>query len=145
MEAVRWKNMIPIILLVGLLAITYILLYYKIDAKVVFALKVVTSLGFILLGLYALKHSDGKYPALVISGLVAGFTGDVVLGLRRIDAKRKTKYFIAGIALFFYGTLLLRGSLSAFVVAQDLHGCSWDGGDLRRIYYSNEPQRRQMR
>lgn len=103
MEAVRWKNMIPIILLVGLLAITYILLYYKIDAKVVFALKVMTSLGFILLGLYALKHSDGKYPALVISGLVAGFTGDVVLGLRRIDAKRKTKYFIAGIALFFTG------------------------------------------
>ncbi len=109
--------MIPILALICLLVIIYTILYYKINAKAVFAIKAATSFCFVGLGFYAREKSGdaaGNYPALVISGLLAGLLGDIVLGIRRIDAKRKTTYFIFGSALFFVGHIFYAAAFLTF-------------------------------
>ena len=98
--------MIPIILITCSFLLTYMCLYYKINAKKVFALKIVNSLCFVVLGCTAyfqIEANNSNYPILIITGLIAGFLGDIVLGLRRINPKRKNEYFILGIILFFSG------------------------------------------
>lgn len=109
--------MIPILALICLLVIIYTILYYKINAKAVFAIKAATSFCFVVLGFYAREKSGdaaGNYPALVISGLLARLLGDIVLGIRRIDAKRKTTYFIFGSALFFVGHIFYAAAFLTF-------------------------------
>lgn len=140
--------MIPILALICLLVIIYTILYYKINAKAVFAIKAATSFCFVVLGFYAREKSGdaaGNYPALVISGLLAGLLGDIVLGIRRIDAKRKTTYFIFGSALFFCRSHFLRDGFSYLLRFQTVSLFTNRNRYGRFNYYNNEFKRRQMR
>jgi len=85
----------------------YMLFYYKINIAVIFILKVITSACFVLLGFLAyLKSLSSTYHILILLGLVFGFLGDFVLGLRRLIPKKEKVFFIMGMLLFFIGNIL---------------------------------------
>ncbi|MCK9536024.1 MAG: lysoplasmalogenase [Bacilli bacterium] len=98
--------MMPIILLICAFILVYMCLYYKVNIKTVFILKIITSFCFVAMGFityFKSEANNSNYPVLIIAGLISGFFGDIALGLRRVKPKRKNEYFILGIILFFSG------------------------------------------
>lgn len=140
--------MIPILALICLLVIIYTILFciIKLTRKPFSPSR--RRRAFVLLSwdFTRAKSGDaaGNYPALVISGLLAGLLGDIVLGIRRIDAKRKTTYFIFGSALFLSVTFL-RGGFSYLLRFQTVSLFTNRNRYGRFNYYNNEFKRRQMR
>jgi len=82
--------------------------YYKINSKIVFSLKVITSFLFIVLGFvaYQLNNDHENYTVLIMVALFCGFFGDVILGLRGLNPHRKNEYFILGLTMFFLGHII---------------------------------------
>lgn len=108
--------MIPTITLLCTFMIIYISLYFKINKKMLLLLKTATSACFVLLGILAYFHRNDRnyyYFILIFIGLVCGFFGDILLGLRHIDKADKKKLFIAGMALFLLGHICYAGAFLA--------------------------------
>lgn len=67
--------------------------------------KGLASLAFVVLGIVCLK-SNSTYSCLVITGLILGLFGDVLLNLRFVLKSKGDKVFLAGIAAFFSGHVM---------------------------------------
>ena len=69
-------------------------------------LKTVSSICFILCGIFAIKMvGESSFNLLVIVGLVLGLVGDIVLDLKIMYPNDGQKYFVAGTSSFAIGHL----------------------------------------
>lgn len=83
----------------------YVFFYEKITKKQILIFKMVTSLFFFLVALYALIRSNqyNTYDLFTFIGICCGFLGDLFLGFRNIFRKQKDLFFILGITAFTAG------------------------------------------
>ena len=84
----------------------YIYYFYKAKKRTVLIFKMATSFWFVLLGITATflnKDRNNNYALMMIMGLISGFLGDAMLGLRGVFPENKKIYFILGLLLFFIG------------------------------------------
>lgn len=101
--------------LVGIFTIClmfYTWFYYKIDFRIIFIFKILLSFLFIIIGVFSLLYNKQyveNYVVFVITGLICGFFGDIILGYRSlyktIKKSKRTYYLIIGIILFMIGHL----------------------------------------
>lgn len=94
----------------------YMYFYFKAPKVIVFALKSLTSLFFVGIGLFCfLKwYSDDVFALYLLLGLAFGFLGDISLGLRYLYPKLKKMSFLLGILMFFVGHVFY--SISFFLI-----------------------------
>ncbi|MGD9886729.1 MAG: lysoplasmalogenase family protein [Bacilli bacterium] len=98
---------LAVLIVETLFMLVYLLFYYRLGSKIILFLKMVTSFGFVLIGFINLKEAEIPQIAnTVLLGLVLGFLGDFVLGLRRVYRNRKKEFFYGGLLLFFLGHVI---------------------------------------
>lgn len=97
-----------IYILVGLITLStifYMINYFQVDKKKVILVKGITSLQFVILGLYCatLNNSNSKEIIFILIGLSCGLVGDLLFGLKYVFEDKKKELYIAGIFFFFFG------------------------------------------
>jgi uncharacterized membrane protein YhhN len=103
---------IPLFLLAMLLPV-YIIFYFKFNKITVLVLKMLTSAMFFLLGIIAFRMTSNRHYAIfILCGLSFGLVGDFLLGMQRIDRKRKYYYFLFGLLAFLCGHCFYISALS---------------------------------
>lgn len=97
---------VPILVLViALSTIFYMANYFNQDKKKIVLAKGLTSLQFVILGVYCatLKGFKSDKIMLILVGLFCGLIGDILFGLKYIFIDRKKELYIGGILFFFTG------------------------------------------
>ena len=97
---------VPILVLViALSTIFYMANYFNQDKKKIVLAKGLTSLQFVILGVYCatLKGCKTDRIMLILVGLFCGLIGDILFGLKYIFIDRKKELYIGGILFFFTG------------------------------------------
>ncbi|HKM29691.1 MAG TPA: lysoplasmalogenase family protein [Bacilli bacterium] len=89
--------------------IVYMYYYFKVTKEIRLALKLATSLWFVLLGIAAIfiqTDKNIKFSIIMLLGLIFGFLGDAVLGLRRTNSESNKAFFCVGLLAFMLGHIL---------------------------------------
>ncbi|MDD3171813.1 MAG: lysoplasmalogenase [Bacilli bacterium] len=95
---------IPILMLISMSI--YMYYHFRVKKEINLLLKLITSFWFVLLGIVAifLKESGNvNYCIMMFAGLISGFIGDAILGLKGVFPERKKIFFCLGLIMFFVG------------------------------------------
>ncbi|MFA5765745.1 MAG: lysoplasmalogenase family protein [Bacilli bacterium] len=103
--------MFYLFIIVGMMIISmFIYMYYhfKVPKETNLALKLITSFWFVLLGIIAIFLREDKninLSIMMLIGLICGFLGDAILGLRKTNAESNKVFFCMGLVVFMIGNI----------------------------------------
>jgi uncharacterized membrane protein YhhN len=82
---------------------------------------------FLVVGAFSYEWGSGNdetYAILIMIGLVCGFVGDYLLGLRRINTQKSHEYLIYGMAMFLLGHIAYTIAFGKNSVMPFYYGCA---------------------
>lgn len=92
--------MIPVLVAVEILLVTALVIATRAENGARFLLKPAASVLFVWIGWIGLSREGGRYPTLIVIGLVLGLAGDILL------MDKRTASFIGGLVMFLGGHLV---------------------------------------
>lgn len=103
--------MIYLFIIIGMMTISmifYMYYHFKVSREVNLAFKLTTSFWFVLLGIVAIYMKEEKninLSIMMLIGLLCGFLGDAILGLRRTSSGNNKVFFCLGLLVFLIGNI----------------------------------------
>ena len=103
--------MLYLFIIIGSMIISmsfYMYYHFKVSGVINLVFKLMTSFWFVLLGVVAIFIKEDKninLSILILIGLLCGFLGDAVLGLRRINSENNKVFFGMGLVVFLIGNV----------------------------------------
>ncbi len=103
--------MLYLFVIIGLMIISmsfYMYYHFKVSRETNLVFKLITSFWFVLLGIVAILIKEDKninLSILMLIGLLCGFLGDAILGLRKTTSESNKVFFGMGLIVFIIGNI----------------------------------------